>query len=79
MPKAETDPIRNDPASENHRFLHTPIMADLELGDCARKYASALDHHEYDDGNQLTEYHSRVVYGSDGKPINAEQNQEESA
>lgn len=66
MPKAEDDPNKKNPASENHRFLQVPIMADSELGDCARKYVSALDHHELDDENDETQYDSDVWYDSKG-------------
>lgn len=38
----EDDPIKKrDAQTENGRFM-TPAMADLQLGDCARKYIALL-------------------------------------
>lgn len=69
-------PKKTDAATENGRFNQQPMCTSL-TGECARKFKAGMGHVEYDDGDESTEYHSNVVYGSDGKPIGTAQTQEE--
>ena len=69
---SETDlSYRFDPATEGGRFSVPPMCTNL-TGECARKFISALEHHEPDDGDPSTRYYSSIVFGLDGEPIKRE-------